>query len=311
MATKKKILGSLRPPSWTADEIRRDAATSLELFKNQRRDYTRVYRSQYERAHKLVCRLFELSCDLSEFDEKFFLRFPDGELIWAARYLAVPPISADDLVTLAGAKKINRKRPDPSIASAIVREIKLAIDEPRCCWLSAKRLPTAAERVAAIGWTASILAVELTRTIIRNQASKIQEKVVVEAITRAGYIARDDVKSVRTAGDLGPGFFVPREVSLKGTKADKLVHLRDGRLLPIECKVSNTEVNSYKRLNESTVNKAQIWRRSLGEDGVVVAAVLSGAFKVSNVLDAQESHGVFVVWQHGADVLEVFARNAI
>ena len=78
----------------------------------------------------------------------------------------------------------------------------------------------------------------------------------------------------------------------------------DGRLLAIECKVSNSAINSVKRLNRETVGKAERWRTHYGQQ-VVTAVVLSGVFKVSDLIDAQAA-GVFIVWQQDLGPLKGF-----
>lgn len=96
------------------------------------------------------------------------------------------------------------------------------------------------------------------------------------------------------------------EVALGGAKADVAVRLDDGRLLAIECKVSNSAINSVKRLNRETVGKAERWRRLYGQQ-VVTAAVLSGVYKVGNLADAQAA-GVAIFWEHRLEALGQFVR---
>ena len=68
------------------------------------------------------------------------------------------------------------------------------------------------------------------------------------------------------------------ETRLAGTRANVVVRVRDSRVMPIECKVSNSAVNSYKRIVHDTGGKAATWYRELGAAQVVPAAVLSGVF---------------------------------
>ena len=86
-----------------------------------------------------------------------------------------------------------------------------------------------------------------------------------------------------------------------GTRADFTIGLRE-RLLLIECKASNSEVNSYKRLNHEIGDKAAVWKRSFGES-VIPAAVLAGVFKVDNLEEAQRG-GIAIFWEH--DVATLF-----
>ena len=97
---------------------------------------------------------------------------------------------------------------------------------------------------------------------------------------------------------------------LGGHNADLVVRLFDGRLLPIECKASNSEVNGYKRLNKEVVVDAKDWSRRYGSDTVIPAAALRGVFKASNVVEAQRE-GVYIFWWHRMDALAKFLAAAV
>jgi hypothetical protein len=47
-----------------------------------------------------------------------------------------------------------------------------------------------------------------------------------------------------------------------------------------------------------TGGKAPIWYRDLGEKNTVVAAVLTGVFKVDNLMFVQEHKNVALFWAH-------------
>ena len=67
--------------------------------------------------------------------------------------------------------------------------------------------------------------------------------------------------------------------------------------MPIECKVSNSSTNSVKRLNNDAAVKAASWKLDFGLRQVVPTAVLSGVYKLHNLLDAQD-RGLTVFWAH-------------
>ena len=67
--------------------------------------------------------------------------------------------------------------------------------------------------------------------------------------------------------------------------------------MPIECKVSNSSTNSIKRLNNDAAVKAVSWTQSLGMANVVPTAVLSGVYKLRNLIDAQ-AKGLTLFWAH-------------
>ena len=97
-------------------------------------------------------------------------------------------------------------------------------------------------------------------------------------------------------------------MSLSGAKCDVPTRLQSGRILAIECKVSNSEVNSIKRLIRETGGKADKWRESFGQ-GLVTVAVLSGVFAVRTLQDAQDTHRVGIVWEHDLKPLRDFAMS--
>jgi len=67
-----------------------------------------------------------------------------------------------------------------------------------------------------------------------------------------------------------------------------VVRLWDHRIMPIECKVSNSALNSIKRLNHDAAVKAETWTKDFGTRNVVPAAVLSAVYKLRHLADAQQ-----------------------
>lgn len=105
-----------------------------------------------------------------------------------------------------------------------------------------------------------------------------------------------------------PGCFM-RTCKLGTHNADFVIGLWDGRVMAIECKASNSEVNGFKRLNKEVVVDAKDWTLRFGTDAVVPAAALRGVFKPSSVIEAQ-TQGVFLYWWHRIDELGAFLRTA-
>jgi hypothetical protein len=67
--------------------------------------------------------------------------------------------------------------------------------------------------------------------------------------------------------------------------------------MPIECKVSNSALNSVKRLNNDAAVKAEVWLRDFGATQVVPVAVLSGVYKLDKLEEAQ-ARGLTLYWDH-------------
>jgi hypothetical protein len=116
-------------------------------------------------------------------------------------------------------------------------------------------------------------------------------------------------ETFHNASRIAPGTFFNGGALVAGTRCDRIARLDDSRLLAIECKTSNSAVNSFKRLNNDTVAKAEKWRTEFGNQ-LVTVAVLAGVFRPENVIDAQKKHRIFIVWAHDLEPLKKFAKNA-
>jgi hypothetical protein len=77
--------------------------------------------------------------------------------------------------------------------------------------------------------------------------------------------------------------------------------------MPIECKVSNSSTNSVKRLNNDAAVKAGTWKHEFGANQILPAAVMSGVFKVLNLIQAQDS-GLTLFWAHDLEPMRIFIK---
>jgi hypothetical protein len=296
--------GRLEPRRWTDEELEADRLAALAAFVEERgRSGSQSYRAAFARNEPVVRRLFEASRDLRDLTGVTLQG--DPELIAAARYLAGPPISEDDLATLIGGKFTHRS-PDTIEAAATV--VRSALDPIRYPWLSEGREPVPAERETAISWTAGLWAAEQLRTLRRTEASQRQEAAVVGILQQAGFQQHARLRSVHALDELPRGTFT-RETVLAGTKCDIPIRLRDGRLLALECKVSNSALNSVKRLVRETGGKARRWHDAYGEQ-VVTGVVLGGVFRMVNLKDAQDNYKLAIFWEHNLVALEDFVVHA-
>jgi hypothetical protein len=94
-------------------------------------------------------------------------------------------------------------------------------------------------------------------------------------------------------------------VKLGNDGADFVVGLNDHRILALECKGSNSEINSRKRINKEVANNAQAWLREFGDEMLVPAAAIQGVFKPSYIAEVQEIPVVFF-WGHRIEDLKNF-----
>ena len=114
---------------------------------------------------------------------------------------------------------------------------------------------------------------------------------------------------MRRITDLPAGHFTLGEVSAAGTKADVAVCLRNGLVLLIECKVSNSGTNSIKRLNHEVGDKIGKWRDLFGRQACTVA-VLAGVYNLVN-LEAAQDAGISIFFQYDLGPLREFIEASV
>ncbi len=208
--------GLLQPQRWTDKQFDSDRHLALARFIEERgRRGTQAYREAFARNEPVVRKLFEASDDLLRVDGELLQNEP--ELVTAARYLAGPPISQDDLETLTG-ESLGR-RVDQRAAESVARVVQAVLDPIRFPWLVEKRHPKVDERETAIYWTAGLWAIEQLRTLWRTESSRRQETAVVEVLRETGFEQRPRLRAIASLDELPRGTFT-REVVLAGSKCD-------------------------------------------------------------------------------------------
>lgn len=298
-----------QPRIWTEAELERDAQVALDHFKVKRlREPVGLWEQEYDRAIAEVKTLLDGHhiTDPANASADQIVSALDAGLLDALRYLAGPPVSADDLKVLADVSLAKSKlRSDPRAGERIRDVVALALDPKRFPWIREGRAPTPSEIDSAVKMTAVLMTQQRLATKRRNDSKTDQEHDVHRYLTRLGFREQRAPQHVRTLGD-GPaeGRFY-KETTLGSRKSDATVRLHDGRLLALECKVSNSYINSVKRVNNDAAVKAQIWRQEFGTNQIVPGAVLSGVYRVANLLQAQRS-SLVLYWAHRLKPLGAF-----
>lgn len=293
----------LPPPRWLSDDLERHRQRAIQIFRKQRlEEPLEVYLRSFDEQQQAFEDLLELTVDLTQIRERAVDILADKRLRDALRYIAAPPISDDDWKTLAEATFSRRKlQQDPALADRLIQTILSVRDRRRFPWLSELRDPNDAgrETVSAALASAAMAAMRRSETARRSESKKAQELFVEDALTERQFL-KVAPRRVRTLAEApGPGEFC-REAMLGTRKADFIVGLPDRRVMPLECKVSNSYTNSIKRLNNDAAVKAEVWRHDFGDMNVVPAAVLSGVYKLHNLEDAQR-RGLTLWWSHSLE----------
>lgn len=308
------------PPVWTAEQLDADRKIAISNFREERLDEPlAVYHDAFDRCKLSFEKLLSTTSDLSELENSALTCFSDPELLEAIRYLAGPPISEDDLKVLADAPTLSKEqlRKHPEYLASLIHTIRSVIDNRRFAWVIANRPPTLIERESAITASAALLATSSIQTMRRTTSKQRQEAHVRQCLLDVGLreVKRRAIPNVMLAPTAGEfcgesllGISRSDAKSDKGRLADIVLRLWDHRLMPIECKVSNSFLNSLKRLNNDAAVKAQTWRRDFGVHQVVPTTVLSGVYDLNNLLDAQ-TRGLTIFWAHDLEPLTEFLKS--
>jgi hypothetical protein len=298
-------------PYWSEKELDRLRQQARQQFVDRYSDevqtaYSEILTDCRERVEQL---LIETN-DLRTLGEGGSMLDTRRALLDAARYCTSPAISADTMRIVG-----ERDGTEGTILTFL--------DSERFPWIGDERAAKPAERRRAVWMTAKLWADQRAKTADRTSYSKAQEKRTCEALEKAGlaHVSRAEIRNrLRELGDdpsagltasnwgdaLRRGEFTD-EIKLAGNKCDVPARLKDGRLLPIECKVSNSEVNSTKRLIRETLGKHIDWRRTYGRE-LGTGVVLAGVVSMVNLRQAQEQ-GMLLFFEHRLSSLTAFIKD--
>lgn len=280
------------PIRWSEAELRkdRDLAEARFVLERQGEGPTAFY-AAWDVVRPQIEHTMRMTDNLRDIQAHALLA--ERGLWQTLRYFCAPPVSEEDLWTLVGKKF---KNVPESHAEKTAEAFASVLDVRRAPWVSQDRAPSEAEIELAVFSTSVLLAHESFKTGRRGTSSRAQEAAVSEALEAAG-LDFDPSRTPITDLDALPRGAFSRERKVAGAKCDLPIRLKDGRLLALECKVSNGPKNSWKRLQREVGGKADTWRREFGSR-VVTAALLAGVFDLTCVRRSQEEQGVAIFWQH-------------
>ena len=287
------------PPLWSDEELDEARVEAILAFSKDRlEEPLEDYLEAFDEYQGFVEEILEMTVDLTDIDDNALEILSNPKLQDVFRYLAAPPISADDLKTLADVSSLSAShlKAHHDQALRIVEVIGQVLDRRRFAWVSDNRDPTEAERNSAVMASAALMAASRTQTKRRNDGKDKQEAAVKQALKDLGFTEVPPRKIPNISFAPAPGEFCG-ESTLGNRKGDIIVRLWDQRIMPIECKVSNSSTNSVKRLNNDAAVKAVRWREDLGRLQVVPSAVLGGVYKLHNLREAQD-RGLTIFWGH-------------
>lgn len=229
-----------------------------------------------------------------------------GRHMTVVRHLLAPPLSQDQFRLLAKRwSKATEKNGKPIRAEAadqISRVFEERRDNRLSPWLTTQRAPRMAELTAMLGAIAPLIAHQRLGTARRNRLALRQEQAAMELLEQRGW-QRKPSSLITTGGSLTKQEFMHKARFKSGKKENQEIDiacgLGDTYVLAVECKVTNDETNSIKRMND-VLKKATAWRAHWGAY-VLPAAILEGNIKFADVERLLEAD-VQVFWSHRLDM---------
>ncbi|MGB0766819.1 MAG: XamI family restriction endonuclease [Phycisphaeraceae bacterium] len=155
-----------------------------------------------------------------------------------------------------------------------------------------------------------ILARQKFETDRRTKAAAAQEQAVIDLLESLGF-ERAPSRVIDQPWTVGENCYMHKttfSAAVKSTaEVDIAIGLPGGRLLAIECKVSNDATNSIKRIND-VLKKREAWERGYGQV-LTTGAVLSGVIAGKDIARLAAAD-VCVFFSHSLQHLQAYLSRA-
>ena len=228
-------------------------------------------------------------------------------LVQSARHLRVlrslmaPPISQDQYALATSDYSKSAENADSGLAlekaAKLAADFAVRRDRAITAWVDRDDAPTQAELALATARAVAILAQQAFATNARTASADKQELDAIDLLVKRGWREVKNPK-IEQASDLAEKCFARKARIQAGAAAQEVdiaCRLKGAYLLAIECKVTNDETNSTKRIND-IVKKANIWKAEFGAR-VKTAALLQGVIRAADI-DRLTAADVAVFWSH-------------
>jgi hypothetical protein len=313
------------PRTWTETELKEQAQVAIDEFVDRRlAEPVGAYAKHVLDRRVSIVRLFRA---LSKVDpdspspDAIRSILADEDLFAALRYVAGPPLSEDDLGVLVtrnidGLTKAAIAANDETPKGVLALICRLS-DPFRFPWLATRRGATVREIRRAIAMTTVLHASQAMLTERRGYGKLVEQRLETRLIEMGFTKVTGGKRKKPKPGDppalppfpkrgkisnptdhpTFPHFY--GECTVYSRKVDQFIALRNGRMVALEAKDSSSGLNSKKRLLNDTGGKAKAYADATGKL-IINVALLSGVFKLSDLLAAQDA-GLYLVWAHHVD----------
>jgi len=226
----------------------------------------------------------------------------DGSHSIAYRHILAPPKGQDPFKLICPQWPKSSEKNASRVSAAAAAKVAEAFDRWRSRrltpWLDAKREPHAEELDSLLLSVSPLIASQRLATARRNRLAREQEQAVIELLESRGW-KKETSSLVEQGSDLPRLHYMHKTRFSSGVGQSQEVDIGCGlgksTVLAMECKVSNDETNSVKRIND-VLKKSAAWRKKWGEF-IRTGAMLQGVIKPSEVRRLLDDN-VEVFWSH-------------
>lgn len=218
------------------------------------------------------------------------------------RHFMAPPMSQDQFKLVCEQWTKGSENNNRPITSNVAGEVAAAFlkwrDPGIGRWLERGLEPSRQEVREVLLKIAPLIANQDLATMKRNQLANKQEKEVVDLLTAKGW-KKLPSKLIDERAAVPTRHFMHKTRFATSTTASQEVDIACGLagtyVTAMECKVTNDETNSVKRVND-IIKKAKAWQEHWG-NFVVTAALLQGVVAAKDVQRLSDNN-ILVFWSH-------------
>ena len=229
------------------------------------------------------------------------LRQNAGHLL-AYRQMLAPPLSQDQFSLVCPGWSKQAENTGRALAEAAAAQaagvIAARLDRGAVRWDLSRGKPAASDVKNLLRVTSALMAVQQIATARRGRVALAQEQAVVAMLEQEGW-TRLPSRLIDTRAAVPARSYMHKTRFATNTTTHQEVDIACGLnrsyVLAMECKVTNDETNSVKRVND-VLKKATAWKLHWGSF-VVTAALLQGVIAPKDVQRLSDA-GIHVFWSH-------------
>lgn len=183
-------------------------------------------------------------------------------------------------------------------AEAFSRTFEERRSKPLTPWLTQHRQPTRRELQRLYLALGTLMANQQFATDQRNRIAKVQEKAVLDLLEANNWTKMPSLL-LDERGKLPLRCYMHKTrfatATTRPQEVDIAIGLKKSFLMAMECKVTNDETNSIKRIND-ILKKSHAWQQHWG-NFVKTAALLQGVIAEKDVFRLLDAN-IEVFWSH-------------